>query len=700
MAALAAGAVMFSGWLANRGVAQLAQQQGRLDASARVAMLSARMAGALDELSAREVEILATTASAGFDAVGDGESARREFRDALAKLEDLRNELGEEALPIDDLGEDFGVLAASDSRLLEQARRSVAAREALRARADAVTGSAHAAAQQAQGLQGKISLAAKRTERQVRKLLRDERLAKDTAKVGELIALTTEATTGNSASLAKEAQSLEEGVLALEALAKDVLLTTNPDLLASLAKNEIAQTIVATDRHLEELAGMTEGDEALAPLVANLRTDYTSVRDALAGADGTMIDLQSEALEAEAALRESRADLAAATGNIHAALSIAHDRLEEIVLQAGGAVRQAETGVRRQVGSTVIVVSAGMLLASGVIVLLVVVPLRRAARAMREIGRGDGDLTQRLRGSRIREISALTTGFNEFTRKIRELIVEVTKDMTELSEVARRNQGTVEENVSQVELQEQGSQQIAGAATELAATIREMAKSGATAADGAQLATESATRGSHAVREAVERIEGMTGTVSDVATTVRTLADRSERVGDIVSVIQSIAKQTNLLSLNATIEANRAGEHGLGFAVVAGEVRNLAIQTRDATQEIQEIIGRLQEEARSAQEIARSGDEQAQECLSRTQAMGDAFAEISQAVKSITSLNVQIAGATEEQAVTTEEIQKSILGMSRQAKTVLDGTREISQSSETLDRLSGRVRELMGQFRV
>jgi methyl-accepting chemotaxis protein len=700
MAGLAVAAVAISGRLAAGGIQRLAEQQGSLDASARVAMWGGQMVSALNELSARQSAILAARTMAEIERLDDGRESRARFEQALVKLGELREDLGDVDLPVDEIESDFRAFAVADASLLDQASRLAASREELTARADSLSSHTETATQLAQGLQGKVTLAAKRVERKVRRLLRDDGLLGDSAKLGELVDRTREAMTGTGAALVKEAAGVDEGIRTLESLGKDILLTENPDLLVSLADNRIVQAVNDVDGHLASLRTQTRSDTELTALVDEIEAEFEWIRDALSGNDRSMIARRLSALEARDALAGACDELARQGGRIQTRLADTHATLEGITLAASGAVQEAERSVRARIRSAVVAVGLGMVVSGGLIAFLVVVPLRRAARAMREIGQGGGDLTQRLRDSWVREISALTTGFNQFTEKLAELVREVVGNMNELSEMAKRNQTTVDRNVSELESQTEGSNQVAGATTELTATIREVAKSGSAAAEGAEKAARSAGQGREVVSSATREIEGMAGKVSEVATTVHELAAQSEIVGNIVDVIQAIAKQTNLLSLNATIEAKRAGQHGRGFAVVASEVRNLAIQTRESTQEIQTIIRNLQDDAKAAEGVARQGDESARSCLEQTREVGRTFEEIADSVESINSLNMHIASATEQQAATTEQIQANIVGVSDQAKTVLAGAQEISQTGLALDELSARVRNLMGRFRV
>ncbi len=319
--------------------------------------------------------------------------------------------------------------------------------------------------------------------------------------------------------------------------------------------------------------------------------------------------------------------------------------------------------------------------------------------SMRDIAEGEGDLRARLQHNQQDELDQVAASFNQFVATIQQLISQVGDSTGKLAASATQlNSSSKGVNVA-VQNQLRDVDSITVSMTEMTATVHDVARNATEAADAASHASEETQQGNKVVEQTVEAINHLADDVSQTAEVIHQLEANSNEIGGILDVIRSIADQTNLLALNAAIEAARAGEQGRGFAVVADEVRSLAQRTQESTQEIQTMIERLQGGAKSAVEAMNKGHNQAKQSVDTAAGAGVSLQQITQAVRSITEMNQQIAVASEEQDAVANEINQnmtSISDASRQAAT------EVEQSlaaSETLFTLADDLQQLVARFK-
>jgi methyl-accepting chemotaxis protein len=242
--------------------------------------------------------------------------------------------------------------------------------------------------------------------------------------------------------------------------------------------------------------------------------------------------------------------------------------------------------------------------------------------------------------------------------------------------------------------------QVATAMTEMNATVHEVAKSAASASQAADSADGAANEGKQVVDAAVREIEGLAAEVENAAGAIGTLAAETESIGSLLDVIKAIAEQTNLLALNAAIEAARAGEQGRGFAVVADEVRSLANRTEQATRDIHDMIDRLQHEAAQAVQVMHVGQDKAGQAVDKAELAGQALVSITRAMDEINVLNAQIATAAEQQSAVADEINRNVTNISDVAGETSGGARCTAEESASLAEHAAQLDRLMGEFRI
>ncbi|MBI2890023.1 MAG: hypothetical protein HYY13_04470 [Nitrospirae bacterium] len=242
--------------------------------------------------------------------------------------------------------------------------------------------------------------------------------------------------------------------------------------------------------------------------------------------------------------------------------------------------------------------------------------------------------------------------------------------------------------------------QVATSAEEMSATVLEVARNAQDAALAADEAKKTAMHGSEVVSETVTRMQQISSVVMESAQTIRRLGEKSEQIGKVVQVIDDIADQTNLLALNAAIEAARAGEQGRGFAVVADEVRKLAERTTRATKEIAETIRTIQQETSGAVDAMRRGVEKVEEGSTFAARAGEALKNILTGVEKVADMIGQIAASAEEQSAATEEISSNIGAISSLSKVTASGISEVSQAADELKKLTGELMGLVATLKV
>ncbi|MGD8593954.1 MAG: methyl-accepting chemotaxis protein, partial [Gammaproteobacteria bacterium] len=232
------------------------------------------------------------------------------------------------------------------------------------------------------------------------------------------------------------------------------------------------------------------------------------------------------------------------------------------------------------------------------------------------------------------------------------------------------------------------------------ATVQEVARNATEAANAASHSDEEAQKGQAVVDRTINAIDALASEVDRAANVIHRLEQDSDQIGTVLDVIKGIAEQTNLLALNAAIEAARAGEQGRGFAVVADEVRTLASRTQQSTAEIQQMIERLQAGAQEAVSVMDDSRSRAADSVSSAQSAGQSLQSITGSVASITDMNTQIAAAADEQSAVAEEVNKNIVNINHAAERAADGAKQTSAASNALAGLAQDLQALVGQFKV
>jgi len=330
----------------------------------------------------------------------------------------------------------------------------------------------------------------------------------------------------------------------------------------------------------------------------------------------------------------------------------------------------------------------------------IVKPLCFTVARLDDISKGDGDLTQRLPVEGNNELSQLATAFNTFVAKIQDLVKQVAGATAQLAAASEELSATSDQTTQQVRRQQSETDQVATAMNEMTATVQEVARNATEAAHAARETDSEASAGRDVVGTTIRSIESLASEVENAAEVIQRLSADSEEIGKVLDVIRGIAEQTNLLALNAAIEAARAGEQGRGFAVVADEVRTLASRTQDSTHTIQEMIERLQGNASGAVKVMEKGREQAKGSVEQAARAGQSLETITGSVARITDMNTQIASAAEEQSAVAEEINRNVVNISQAVDETASGSQQISTASEELARLAAELQSMVGQFRT
>ncbi|MDK2778464.1 MAG: methyl-accepting chemotaxis protein [Pseudomonadota bacterium] len=349
---------------------------------------------------------------------------------------------------------------------------------------------------------------------------------------------------------------------------------------------------------------------------------------------------------------------------------------------------------------------------SSVIVLVVIViaallvvrsisaPLKSAVAAMNDISSGDGDLTKRLQVNGSDELSQLSAAFNRFADQVQKLVGQIlnsTGTLQHASGELREVMSAAEDGVRQQQIE---SDQVATAMYEMTTAAQEVAGSAVRASEAADNANDQVQSAQQLVQRAVSVMSGLSDQVDQGVSGIEQLSADSRQIDHVLEVIRGIAEQTNLLALNAAIEAARAGEAGRGFAVVADEVRTLASRTQQSTQEIQTTIERLQEKAGNAVTLITAINDQSESAASETRAVDEALRSINQAVATITDMNNQIATAAEQQASVSESINQNVHRIVEISEQTAEGTQRAGQTTRELQSLAEDMTDQVSGYRV
>ena len=348
---------------------------------------------------------------------------------------------------------------------------------------------------------------------------------------------------------------------------------------------------------------------------------------------------------------------------------------------------------------TLVVLVVGAILGK-IVSSMMMLPIQQTVNAIRNIAEGEGDLTQRIQIQNDDELGELAHWFNRIIEKIQGMVGEMNEVTTHLNEASQQLFNVSEKTKANVLKQQVQTEQAASATEEMSATVNEVSSNADRAASSAMEARSKSEEGRRAVEENIHTIQLLTSTVDEASSVISQLEKDSQEIGSILDVIRNIAEQTNLLALNAAIEAARAGEQGRGFAVVADEVRTLASRTQQSTQEIQQMIERLQSASQKAVDIMNQTNQQAHKGAEYASNTGEVLSSISEAINQLSEMNVEIAHAAEEQSKVAQMINKTVVDITQIGDQTAQGSQQTTSASQTLNQLSSQLQHLVGQFRI
>ncbi|MCQ3031005.1 methyl-accepting chemotaxis protein [Pseudomonas syringae] len=350
-----------------------------------------------------------------------------------------------------------------------------------------------------------------------------------------------------------------------------------------------------------------------------------------------------------------------------------------------------------QIGGAVLALLLGIF-AAIIITRQITRPLQQTLEVVNRIA--SGDLTHTITITRRDELGVLQQGIQRMGATLRDLISGIRDGVTQIASAAEELSAVTEQTSAGVNNQKIETDQVATAMQEMSATVHEVARNAEQASVAAANADTQARDGDKVVGEAITQIEKLASEVLRSSDAMTLLEQESDKIGKVMDVIKAVAEQTNLLALNAAIEAARAGEAGRGFAVVADEVRGLAQRTQQSTEEIESLIAGLQNGTRQVSQIMLGSRALTDNSVALTRKAGTSLESITQTVSSIQAMNQQIAAAAEQQSSVADEISRSIVSVRDVCEQTAEASEETAASSVELARLGGQLQMMVGHFKV
>ncbi len=432
-----------------------------------------------------------------------------------------------------------------------------------------------------------------------------------------------------------------------------------------------------------EAVGLSDHDPAVRELLLSRLDSYDTDFHALVKA------------EQEKGLTSSQGVLGQMRDTVHeteSALSTLNSSLEAAVSEA-----DERTGWMTAIISFIII--GVVIVLVGVVANAVLAPVLRLQRVMEQVRREE-NLTLRAEVKGRDEVASMAENFNRLLADFQGIIREVFNSTDRLSTASEELSSITEETSAAMREQLNETDQVATAVEQMSATVQDVARNTTATAQATEEAEQSAGRGKQVVGSTSDSINALAGEVRRAAEVIGRLDQESAEVGKVLDVINAIAEQTNLLALNAAIEAARAGEQGRGFAVVADEVRTLAQRTQQAIGEIEGIIGRLQTGAREAVAVMESGNTRSEAAVSSAEEAGAAIGVIDGVVRNIHRMTQEIAAAAEEQGTVAANVARNVSAIKQNADTTGDSVHHIAAASDELSQLANSLHQHVMRFKV
>ncbi|MNZ21193.1 Methyl-accepting chemotaxis protein McpS [compost metagenome] len=492
----------------------------------------------------------------------------------------------------------------------------------------------------------------------------------------------------------------------VEAINRDILALPEGDAsrleqfrTITQAKEQLFQVRLAVRSYIADISSETE-QLALRQLDGAL-AEIASLNRQMPNEAARIQQFESAVLAYRDAVRQFRdatADVAVARQEMTvqgATIVKISDALYKIQLER----RDNESAQARtlQLTATLLALLVGVL-AAVIITRQITRPLRETLAVVEKIAAGD--LTHNLRVTRRDELGVLQQGIQRMGSTLRDLISGIRDGVTQIASAAEELSAVTEETSAGVNSQKVETDQVATAMHEMAATVQEVARNAEHASSAATDADSQARAGDQVVAEAISQIERLAEEVHRSTEAMGLLQQESQKIGSVMDVIKSVAEQTNLLALNAAIEAARAGEAGRGFAVVADEVRGLAQRTQKSTEEIEELVAGLQSGTQQVANVMLGSRNLTDSSVELTRKAGASLESITRTVSNIQSMNQQIAAAAEQQSAVAEQISRSIINVRDVSEQTAAASDETAASSVELARLGNQLQTMVSHFRV
>ncbi|AEH12567.1 methyl-accepting chemotaxis protein [Shewanella baltica] len=329
-----------------------------------------------------------------------------------------------------------------------------------------------------------------------------------------------------------------------------------------------------------------------------------------------------------------------------------------------------------------------------------VAPIKNMADNLNDIAKGEGDLTKRLTVKGEDEIAQLGQSFNLFVDKLQTIIGDVANATAKVKSAANAIHDQTKVMSSQLISHNNETDQVVTAITEMSATASEVAQNTTQVAEATHAATGDVANAQRCVDASLEEISALMAQINNAAGNIQSLSEQSKKINNVLSVIGGIAEQTNLLALNAAIEAARAGEQGRGFAVVADEVRNLASRTQSSTLEINEMLSELHKLVALAVKTMEESQQSCVRSVDSSRAISESLGSVTSAVTAINDMSTQIATAATEQSSVTEEINRNVFAIQEIVNELLHSSEDAARVSQTVSQEGINLGKLVGQFKI